>query len=411
MDGTIRAKEVRKKFPYLNVQARGRPIVYLDSAASAQKPDEVIDRLADFTRSAYANVHRGVHRLSEQATLVYEETRDSLRKFFNAPAREEIVYTAGTTAAINLVAHSWGRTHIAKGDCILLTEMEHHSNLLPWQDLAQRVGARIDYVPILENGRGLDRAAARELLKKRPQLFSFVHVSNVLGVENPVAEWCRQAREVGTVTLVDAAQSAGHQKIDVQETGCDFLVCSAHKMCGPTGIGMLYGRGELLKAMPPWQFGGEMVARSFFDAPAVYRDPPARFEAGTPPIIEAAGFGQALKFLNHTGLDFIHDYGIELAQQAYDGLSQIEGVRCLGPEKREAAMVAFAVEDIHAHDMAFFCDQRGVAVRAGHHCTQPLMKKLGIPSSARASFYMYNTREEVDILVASVREATRFFRS
>lgn len=406
----LREEDVRTEFAYLEEKVNGRPLVYLDSAASSQKPRCVVDRMAAFMRCEYANVHRGIHRLSERATSAYEGCRDALRELVNAREREEIVFTGGTTAAVNLVAQTWGRANLREGDRILLTEMEHHSNLLPWQELARRTGAAVDYVPVLENGAGLDLEAARILLGRSPKLFAFAHVSNTLGVENPVRQLCRWAREAGAMTFVDAAQSAGHQSVDMQAIGCDFLACSAHKMCGPSGIGMLYGRKELLDAMPPWQFGGEMVAVSAFDRPALYREPPAKFEAGTPPIIEAAGWSEAVRFLGRIGLEVIHRHGLRLAELAARGLAGIDGVRCLGPAKRAASLVTFSVEGIHAHDLAFFCDQRGVAVRAGHHCAQPLMKKLGTPSSARASFYLYNTPDEVEIFLQTVRDATRFFR-
>lgn len=400
----------RAEFPYLEEEVNGRPLVYLDSAASSQKPGCVIDRMATFTRREYANVHRGIHRLSERATNAYEGCRDSLREWVNAREREEIVFTSGTTAAVNLVAQAWGPANLRAGDRILLTEMEHHSNLLPWQELARRMGAEVDYVPVRKNGVGLDLEAARQLLERKPKLFAFAHVSNTLGVENPAAQLCQWAKEAGAVAFVDAAQSVGHQAVDVQAMGCDFLACSSHKMCGPSGIGLLYGRKELLSVMPPWQFGGEMVASATFERPALYRESPAKFEAGTPPIIEAAGWDEAVRFLGRVGLDAIHDHGVRLAELAACGLAEISRVRCLGPTKRAASLVTFSVEGIHAHDLAFFCDQRGVAIRAGHHCAQPLMKKLGIPSSVRASFYLYNTSDEVEVLLQTVRDAIRFFR-
>jgi cysteine desulfurase/selenocysteine lyase len=331
-------------------------------------------------------------------------------EFIHAPNPEEIIFTRGTTEAVNLVASTWGAQHIKSGDTILLTEMEHHSNLLPWQHLARIVGAFVEYVPVLENGSALDLDAARTLLAKKPKLFAFVHVPNTLGLENPARELCRLAREAGVTTFVDGAQSVGHQEVDVQEIGCDFLACSSHKMCGPSGIGALWGRGELLDAMPPFLYGGEMVDRAYYDKPAIYRDPPARFEAGTPPILEAAGWAEAIRFLREVGLKNIQAHSINLANQAAEKLRKIEGLRVFGPEERQSGIVAFSMEGIHAHDVAFFANERGLALRAGHHCAQPLMRKLGSPASSRASFYLYNTEAEVEALVAILNEAVSFFR-
>lgn len=401
---------LRADFPYLEEKFDGKPFAYLDSGASAQKPRAVIERISTFLEHEYANVHRGIHTLSERATNAYEGCRDALRKFIHAANREEIIFTSGTTAAVNLVARSWGEVNLGPGDMILLTEAEHHSNLLPWQELARRRGAEVRYVPVRENGAGLDAGAALTLLAQKPKLFAFAHVSNTLGIENPVADFCAAARRHGVTTFVDAAQSVGHQPVDVRALDCDFLACSAHKMCGPSGIGMLYGRAALLEAMTPWMFGGEMVERSDFDRAAEYKLPPARFEAGTPPILETAGWHEALRYLEAADLRAIQTHSIHLAQLAWDGLCGMEGVHCFGPERRQAGLVTFKVEGVHAHDIAFFCNQRGVAVRAGHHCAQPLMRKLGSPSSTRASFYLYNTEEEVTRLVAALRAAITFFK-
>jgi cysteine desulfurase/selenocysteine lyase len=402
--------KLREQFPFLNEKVGGHDLIYLDNAASSQKPERVITRMSRFLESEYANVHRGIHLLSERATNAYEDARRVFAEFIHAPNPEEIIFTRGTTEAVNLVASTWGAQHIKSGDTILLTEMEHHSNLLPWQHLARIVGAFVEYVPVLENGSALDLDAARTLLAKKPKLFAFVHVPNTLGLENPARELCRLAREAGVTTFVDGAQSVGHQEVDVQEIGCDFLACSSHKMCGPSGIGALWGRGELLDAMPPFLYGGEMVDRAYYDKPAIYRDPPARFEAGTPPILEAAGWAEAIRFLREVGLKNIQAHSINLANQAAEKLRKIEGLRVFGPEERQSGIVAFSMEGIHAHDVAFFANERGLALRAGHHCAQPLMRKLGSPASSRASFYLYNTEAEVEALVAILNEAVSFFR-
>jgi len=401
--------DIRKQFPYLEESINGHGIIYLDNAASSQKPERVIRRMSRFLEGEYANVHRGIHLLSERATTAFEAARSSVAGLLNAARPEEIVFTRGTTEAVNLVANSWGKAHIGPDDTILLTEMEHHSNLLPWLQLAEGTGARVELVPVLENGSALDMDAARRLLAHRPKLFAFAHVPNTLGLENPAAELCRLAREAGAVSLVDGAQSAGHQPVDVQALGCDFFVTSSHKMCGPTGIGALYGRFEQLEAMPPWQYGGEMVDRASFDKPCVFHGPPARFEAGTPAILEAAGWAEAIAFLREVGLGEIHDHSVALANRASEQLREIPGLRIFGPDIRQSGIVTFSIEGVHAHDLAFFANQRGVALRAGHHCAQPLMQKLGSPSSCRASFYLYNTPEETEQLAAVLKSAVAFF--
>jgi len=402
--------QIREQFPFLRETVNGHPLIYLDNAASSQKPGRVIRRMSRFLESEYANVHRGIHLLSERATAAYEEARTVLATLLNAESPEEIIFTRGTTESVNLLANTWGRTNIGTGDTILLTEMEHHSNLLPWLHLAEVTGARVEFVPVLENGAALDFEAARRLLEKRPKLFAFAHVPNTLGLENPVRELCRLARESGVRTFVDGAQSVGHQPVDVRDIGCDFLACSSHKMCGPSGIGALWGRRELLAAMPPWQYGGEMVDRAYFDKPATFRDPPARFEAGTPPILEAAGWAEAARFLTETGLDAIREHSVSLANLAAAQLREIDGLRIFGPDVRQSGIVAFSIRGVHAHDVAFFANERGLALRAGHHCAQPLMRKLGSPSSSRASFYLYNTQEDVEALVGILRETVAFFR-
>lgn len=395
----------RREFPFLEAQ---NPVAYLDNGASTQKPRVVIERMREFAGHEYANVHRGIHDLSERATAVYEGSRERIRRFFNAASAESIVFTRGTTESINLVASAWGGVNVKPGDTILLTELEHHSNMVPWQQLAARQGAVVKYVPVLDNGSGLDIDAARTLLAERPRIFAFTHISNTMAVVNPARELCRLAREHGVATLIDAAQSAAHMAVDVQDMGCDFLACSAHKMCGPTGIGVLYGRTEILQGMPPWQFGGEMVDRVEFSG-AKFRPPPARFEAGTPAIIESAGLHAALDFADSVGLENIAAHSSALAEYAAEKLRELPGVRVFGPSSMRAHLVTFVVEGVHAHDLAFFCNDRNVAIRAGHHCAQPLMRKLGAPASARASFHFYNTAAEADRLVEAIDSAIRFF--
>jgi cysteine desulfurase/selenocysteine lyase len=399
---------IRADFPFLEVEINGYPVAYLDNAASTQKPRAVIDRVSEFTAHEYANVHRGVHELSERATAVYDGARARAAAFLGAPAPESIIFTRGTTEAVNLVANTWGEMNVQAGDTLLLTEMEHHGNLVPWLELARRKGARVEYVPILDRGEGLDLDAVPALLTKRPKLFAFAHVSNTLGIISPAAELCRLAREAGVTTLVDGAQSAGHLPVNVSAIGCDFFACSGHKMAGPTGIGMLYGRPELLEAMPPWQHGGDMVGRVTYEG-ATFRPPPARFEAGTPPIIEAAGLHAAMDYLDAVRLSAIAAHCEALGERAAAALRELPGVEVFGPKGSRAGLATFQVEGVHAHDLAFFANERGVAVRAGHHCAQPLMRKLGAASSCRMSFYLYSTEEELHRGVAAIREAIEFF--
>jgi len=399
---------IRADFPFLDVEIGGLPVAYLDNGASTQKPRAVIGRMAEFASHEYANVHRGIHELSERATAAHEAARVRAARFLGAPRPEGVIFTRGTTEAINLVAGSWGETNVRAGDTILLTEMEHHSNLVPWLELARRKGARVEFVPVTENGAALDLDAARGLLAAKPRLFAFAHVSNTLGVISPARELCSLAREQGVTTLIDGAQSAGHLPVDIGELGCDFFVCSAHKMAGPSGIGLLVGRYELLEAMPPWQFGGEMVERVTYSS-ATFRTPPARFEAGTPAIIEAAGFHAAMDYLDAAGLPAVAAHSERLAEKAAEALRGIDGVNVFGPRGHRAGLVTFHTDGVHAHDMAFFANGRGVAMRAGHHCAQPLMRKLGAPSSCRMSFYLYNTDDEVERGVAAVRDAIGFF--
>ena len=399
---------LRDDFPILNQQVKGHPLVYLDSGASAQRPVQVIEAISRYYEHDHANVHRGIHELSHRSTTAYEAARDRAAAFFNAARREEIVFTRGATEGLNLLARAWGDASINEGDTILLTEMEHHSNLVPWQMLAERRKAKLAFVPVNGFEGKLDEDALDRLLTPEVKVFSFVHVSNVFGAVNPVADLCRRARAKGIVTIVDAAQSAGHLPVDVQALGCDFLVCSGHKMLGPTGSGVLYGRHEILEATPPFHGGGEMIDIVRWDH-STYKAPPMRFEAGTPPIAEAIGLHAAMDYLDAVGRERIHNHDAELVALARRGLGALPGVRLLGPAHGGTGLVTFAIEGVHSHDLSTFLDERGIAIRGGHHCTMPLHKKLGLSASARASFHLYNTPAEIEYLVEAVEDAIKFF--
>lgn len=400
--------DLRADFPILHQTVNGHPLVYLDNAASSQKPRAVIEALSRYYERDNANVHRGIHELSNRATTAYEGARARVARFLNARQPEEIIWTRGTTEGINLVANTWGASQLRPGDRILLTEMEHHSNVVPWQLIARRTGAELVYVPVTGDEGLLDAAALDRLLAPPVKLFAFTHISNTLGTINPVQELCARARERGITTLVDAAQSAGHLPVDVQAIGCDFLVFSGHKICGPTGIGALYGRRTLLEAMPPWQGGGDMIASVDFFA-SEWNTVPHKFEAGTPDIAGAIGLHAALDYLDAVGRDRIFAHDQELAAHAVAGLSAMPGIRLFGPRGTRAGVVSFLMDDVHAHDLVTVADQYGVALRGGHHCNQPLMRKLGVPSTARASFYFYNTREEIDRLLEVLQAIRKFF--
>jgi cysteine desulfurase/selenocysteine lyase len=403
-------QNLRADFPALHQQVNGRPLVYLDNAATSHKPRCVLDALVQFYERDNANVHRGIHALSMRATAAYEAARERAARFLGAASLHEIVFTAGTTDGINLVASAWGDAHVKRGDVILLTEMEHHSNLVPWQLLARRAGATLRYLPIVPGDTGLlDLAQLDRVLTPEVKVFAFTHVSNTLGVINPAAELCARARAVGAVTVVDAAQSAGHLPVDVRALGCDFLALSGHKMCGPTGIGVLYGRQALLDAMPPWRGGGSMISNVEYHesrwAPA-----PQRFEAGTPNIADAIALAHAMDYLDTLGRDAIARHDERLAALAYARLkAEVPGLRILGPAHHRSGVISFAFAGVHAHDVVTLADQDGVALRGGHHCNQPLMRKLGLPSTSRASFYLYNTEEEIDRLVATLQRIQKFF--
>jgi cysteine desulfurase/selenocysteine lyase len=399
---------LRKDFPILDQQVHGKPLIYFDNAATSQKPRAVIDALVHYYEYDNANVHRGIHELSNRATAGYEAARARAAKFINARSAEEIIFTRGTTEGINLVASSWGAKNLKANDIILLTEMEHHSNLVPWQLLAQRTGAKLAFVPVTGDEGLLDLSKLDSLLTKQVKLFAMVHISNSLGTVNPVADLCARARKLGITTLVDAAQSAGHCPVDVQAIGCDFLAFSGHKICGPTGIGVLWGRQELLDVMPPYQGGGEMILSVEYQK-TEFKKAPHRFEAGTPDISGPFGLHAAMDYLDAIGRENIWKHDQELAAHACEKLAALKSVRLFGPKTGRAGLVSFLLKDVHAHDVVTLADQAGVALRGGHHCTQPLMHKLGVESTARASFYFYNTQAEVDRFVEVVKEIQKFF--
>ncbi len=406
----IDAEKLRRDFPILSTVIRGdKPLVYFDNAATTQRPRAVIDSLVEMYEQHYANVHRGIHWLSDQSTDRFEDAREKVRAFINAPKRHEIIFTTGTTMAVNLVARSWGDAIVGEGDEILVSEMEHHSNIVPWQQLAERTGCTIRWLPITDDGL-LKLDQLDDLLSERTKLVAVAAVSNVLGTINPVREIVRRAHDAGALVLVDAAQSVPHTKTDVQATGADFLTFSGHKMLGPSGVGVLYGREELLEAMPPFLGGGSMIRRVKHEGfePA---DLPAKFEAGTPPIVSAIGLGAAIDYLSGIGLQKIAEHERILATRAHELLEQVGGVRFLGPSPdQKAGIVSFVLDRPHAHDVAQLLDRHGIAIRAGHHCAMPLHKRLGITASNRASFYFYNTLDEVEFFGDAVRQTREFFR-
>jgi cysteine desulfurase/selenocysteine lyase len=405
---TIDWAKLREDFPILDQQVHNNPLIFFDSAASSQRPRQVVDAIVNYYEHDHANVHRGIHELSNRATAAFESARDRVAKFINAPSVDEIIFTRGTTESINLVAASWGGANLKPGDQILLTEMEHHSNMIPWRLIAEKTGAEVIYLPVTGDEGLLDLGRLDEFLTERVKLFSMVHISNSLGTINPVKELCARARELGIVTVVDGAQSAGHCVVDVQDIGCDFYAFSGHKICGPTGIGALWGRLDLLSKMPPYHGGGEMIEDVSYDS-VRYKKPPHRFEAGTPDMSGAIGLAAAMDYLDAIGRDEIFKHDQELAEYTYAQLSEFKGIRLFGPKTNRAGLVSFALGDVHAHDLVTLADQKGVALRGGHHCTQPLMKKLGVPSTTRASYYFYNTKAEVDRFIEILHGIQKFF--
>lgn len=398
---------VRNDFPALGQRVHGKPLVYLDNAATTQKPKAVLEALLSYYAGGCANVHRGVHALSERATQAYEDARLRVARFLNAADPREIVFTKGTTEAINLVAQSYGRSRLQPGDEILITALEHHSNIVPWQMLAEQVGARLRVAPI--DGRGqIIMEEFERLLGPRTRLVAVAHVSNALGTINPVEEIIRLAHVRGARVLVDGAQAVPHMPVDVRQLDCDFYAFSGHKLYGPTGIGVLFGKIELLEAMPPYQGGGDMIRSVSFEK-TTYNDPPHRFEAGTPPIAGAIGLAAAIDYISALGLEEIRCHEQALLAAATEALQQLPGVRIVGTAAEKAAVVSFVVEGVHPHDVATVLDEEGVAVRAGHHCAQPVMRRFGVIATTRASFALYNTQQEVEALVAGVRRAQEVF--
>ncbi len=408
-NNTLDVGAIRKDFPILGREIKeGVPLVYLDSAASSQKPSQVIRAMSRFYETEYANVHRGIHTLAVEATAAFESAREKVARFVGAESPRQLIFTRNATEAINLVAHSWGRANLQDGDRVLLTQMEHHSNIVPWQMLAAELGFTIDYAPMTEDHR-IDLERYGQMLEQGPKLVGFTQMSNVLGTINPVAQMTEMAHGAGAVVLVDGAQSVPHMAVNVAELDVDFLVFSAHKMCGPTGIGALYGRRELLEEMPPFMGGGEMIKRVQFDSFTV-TELPSKFEAGTPPIAQAVGFGAAVDYISNLGMPAIRQHEQEMIERALDQLEEVPGVRIYGPAaEHKGAVAAFTLADAHPHDIAEILDRRGVAVRAGHHCAMPLHEKLGLPATTRASFYLYNTPDEIDSLIEGLYDVKKVF--
>ena len=395
-------ESIRKKFPILDQKVNGKPLIYLDNAASSQTISTVIDALVNFYKKDHANIHRGIHTLAERSTRAYENTRKRVQSFINSREKEEIIFTKGTTESINLIAHSWGSMNLKKGDEILISQLEHHSNIVPWQLIAKRTGAIIKVIPA--NGQGEIRMAEYEnLLSEKTKAVAVNYISNSLGTINPIQEITELARNAGAVTIIDAAQAAPHVRIDVQSIGCDFLAFSSHKMYGPTGVGVLYGKRELLEEIPPYQGGGEMIKDVSFEG-TTYNDVPYKFEAGTPSIGDVIAFKEAMDFVSSLGYEEISSYEHKLLDYATNELNDIPGVKIIGTAKNKASVISFNVNDIHPYDVGQLLDARGIAVRTGHHCTQPLMEFLGIEGTIRASFSVYNTIEEIDYFCRSLHE-------
>ncbi|HXN08757.1 MAG TPA: cysteine desulfurase [Candidatus Acidoferrales bacterium] len=399
---------IRADFPILKERPHGKPLVFLDSAASSQKPVQVIEAMDDYYRRYHANIHRGIYHISELATEAYEEARAKVARFIGSPCAAECIFVRNATEGLNLVAYAWGRQNIHKGDVIVTTEMEHHSNLVPWQILAREKEAKLRFVPITADGR-IDLTHLDDLLDGA-KLFAFTAVSNTLGTINPVRELSTRARAAGAISVVDGCQAVPRMPVDITEWQCDFMAFSSHKMLGPTGIGVLWGRKELLDAMPPFLAGGGMINVVGYES-STYADVPARFEAGTPAIAEAIGLGAAVDYLETIGMERVHAYEMKLARIALDKLSRESHVTIYGPSiEHRTGVISMTVGDIHAHDLASILDREGICVRAGHHCNQPLMEKLGVPATTRASFYIYNTPAEIDALIAGIGLAKRIFK-
>jgi len=400
--------KIRKDFPVLGQTINGHPLAYLDNAASSQMPKQVADRLDHYHRYEHSNVHRGIHTLSQEATNAFEEARVKVKNLIGAADSDEIVYTSGTTDSINLVANSYGLINFKKGDEIILSEMEHHANIVPWQMIAQKTGAVIKVIPVSDRGE-LDMEAYKALLSKKTKMVAVVHVSNALGTVNPVKQITELAHESGAVVLIDAAQSVPHKKIDVQDISADFITFSAHKMCGPTGFGILYGKMELLEGMPPYRGGGDMIDKVSFEE-TTYNRVPFRFEAGTPPIAASIGLSSAIDYLNKIGMSAIEERENQLVEYMLDRLMNIDGLRLIGEAKERASLASFVIGDIHASDVGMILDKQGVAIRTGHHCAQPILRRFDVPSTTRASLSFYNTKEDIDRLIEGIKTVKSFFQ-
>jgi cysteine desulfurase / selenocysteine lyase len=399
---------IRKQFPILNRKVKGKPLVYFDNAATSQKPQVVIDALVNYYTTYNANIHRGIHTLAEEATAAYEATRDTVREFINAPSREEVIFTHGTTDSVNLVTYAWGRQNIKSGDEIIVTGMEHHSDIVPWQVLCEEKGAVLKVIPVNDLGE-LMMDEYDKLLTNKTRLVAVVHASNALGTINPVKTIIQKAHEFGAVVFIDGAQSTVHLSIDVQDMDCDFFACSAHKLYGPTGVGVLYGKRKLLESMPVFQGGGEMIKEVTF-AKTTYNDLPYKYEAGTPNIADTIAFKAAIDFINETGPEKIRRHEDELLVYATQQLEQLPGLTIIGRAKEKVSVISFVIENIHPQDIGILLDNRGIAVRTGHHCAQPLMDRFCIPGTTRASFAVYNTKEEIDSMIVGLQKAIEVLR-
>ena len=406
---TINVPKVREDFPILNRQVNGKPLIYFDNAATSQKPNSVIESTDRYYREYNANIHRGIHKLAEEATLAHEEAREKIAKFINARHTEEIIFTRNATEAMNLVAYTWGKANVGKGDKIVLTIMEHHSNIVPWQLLAQEKGARVEYVKIDDEGL-LRQDEINELIDETTKLVCVTQASNVLGTINPVKEIGKVAHRYGAMFLVDAAQSVPHMGVDVRDIDCDFFAFSGHKMLGPTGIGVLHGKREHLQAMPPFLGGGEMI-REVHTTGASWKDIPYKYEAGTPNIVGAIGLGAAVDYLSKIGMENVHEHEREITSYAIRRMAEIKEITIYGPKDvaKRVGVLSFNLGDVHAHDLASILDEEGIAIRSGHHCAQPLMEFLNVPAMSRASFYIYNTKEEVDVFMNALEKARKLF--
>ncbi len=406
--GIMSIAEIRKQFPVLDQKVNGKPLIYFDNAATSQTPSSVIEALTNYYQKDNANIHRGIHTLAERATAGFEETRKALQRFLNAPEAEEIIITKGTTESINLVAQSYGRKFLKAGDEILISGMEHHSNIVPWQMVCEQTGARLKVIPVLENGE-LDMVAFRSLLSEKTKFVSVVYISNALGTINPVKDIIDDAHTVGAKVLIDSAQAAPHYNLDVQELGCDFMALSGHKMYGPTGVGALYGKRELLESMDPYQGGGEMIREVSFEK-TTYNDIPYKFEAGTPNIADVVAWKTAIEFMETIGFDLLHDQEMLLLAKGKELLFDIDGFQPIGTAANKTSVISFLIDGIHPFDLGMWLDAKGIAVRTGHHCTQPLMDQFGIEGTVRASFAVYNTVEEIEVFAEALKSIVAKFR-